>query len=238
MKANNPIFKSMDDTTYSTGQQATFNGIILKTSLLLLITTVVAIFVMSGAINPYPFLFIGSIIGMVCVVVGRMSPKYSMIASVVYSVCEGMFIGALSAIFEAQFPGVVSISVIATLSVFIIMLALYKIKVVQVTPMFTKVLMGAGLAIVLCMFISLILQLFGMFSGIALFSPLYLLLGGVLVIYGAFMLVLNFDEANYYVQSGLDKSYEWTASLGLIVTILYIYVQILRVVASILSNRD
>lgn len=238
MKANNPIFKGMVDSEIQTGQRATLSGIIGKTSLLLLITAFIAGLVMIGAFNPYPFLFIGSIVGMIAVVMGRLKPQYAMASSIVYAACEGMFVGALSLIAEIYVPGVVMISVVATISIFAVMLGLYKMKIVQATPMLTKVLMGAGLAIVLCMGCSLVLQLFGVFSGIDLFSPLYLLLSAVLVIYGSFMLVLNFDEANYYVNSGLDKAYEWVASLGLIVTILYIYVQILRLLVSLLGNRD
>ncbi len=238
MKANNPIFKNFQDSEAISGQQATFGGIALKTSLLLLITSIVAGLVMFSGVDPYPFLFISSIVGCVAVILGRLKPKFAMGASLVYAACEGLFIGSISSVFEEFFPGVVAIAVIATISIFAVMLVLYQMKIVQATPMLMKVLMAASFAIMLCMFVSLFLQVLGFFEGISLFSPLFLVLSAVLVIYGAFMLVLNFDEANYYVKSGLDKSYEWVASLGLIITILYIYVQILRLVAAIMARRD
>ena len=68
-------------------------------------------------------------------------------------------------------------------------------------------------------------------------SGLVLLMSAFILLYGAFMLVLDFEQVNVIVANGFDKRYEWTAALGLMVTIVWIYIEVLRLLA-IISNRD
>ncbi len=235
MKANNPIFGAIEQGV--TDQKATFKGVTNKTLFLLLLTVATAFASMAFGTPNYIFLAVSGVVGTICVIMGRFNPKMAMIAGIIYAICEGLFLGYMSLVFETVFPGIVNISVVATLLIFTTMLFLYKTKIVQATPMLSKVLMTAGLAIMLLFLTSFIFSMFN----VAIFSidnPLYIVFAALLIVYGAFMLVLNFDEAKYYVETGVDKTYEWTAALGLIITLIYIYIQVLRFVAIAMARRD
>ncbi|MFI3251571.1 MAG: Bax inhibitor-1/YccA family protein [bacterium] len=241
MRISNPVFSSLSQE--STGEnQATMRGVAKKTGILLAITFIVAITFMVLGVYDYWMLIASSIIGMIAVIMGRTNPKAAPIAGVVYAACEGVLLGTISGLFASieGFEGAVPIAVLATLAVFITMVLLYSTKIVAATPTLMKVMYSAGMAIIMFMLLSFVLSLFGfnsimnMFTTNITFTAILMLL---FIGYGAFMLVLNFNEAQQYVEAGFDESYEWIAALGLIVTIVFIYIQILRFVVLILGNR-
>lgn len=241
MKVNNPMFSVLDNDTV-VEHQATMRGVTVKTALLLAITFLSAIAVMAFNINSYPLLAVASVVGLVSVIIGRTNVKAAAVCGVIYSACEGLWLGSIAVILSTieGFEGAVPIAIVATLAIFLTMLALYSTKIVKATSTLMKVMSAAGLAIFVFFIVSFILQLFGnsvildMFYGNTILSAV---LAVLFIAYGAFMLVFNFDEAKSYVDNGLDKRYEWTAALGLMVTIIYIYIQILRFVIIILGNR-
>lgn len=242
MNVKNPMFSSFAEGTIETSK-ASFRGILAKTSLLLVISISIALYIMISGFNSlsYVMLSVGSIVGFISVMIGRMNPKAAPICGLIYAVCEGLFLGCISAIAETYYPGAAAIAIVATFSIFIVMLVLYNFKIVQATPMLYKVLSTVGLSIMVFMLIAILMNLFGatflmdMFVGNSTFSAI---LAAIFIAYGSFMLVANFEEARTYAENGFDKKYEWCAALGLIVTLIYIYIQVLRFVMIILSNRD
>lgn len=241
MNINNPVFSAFENTDVCE-HQSTMRGIIFKTSLLLLITIISAVTTITLGLNSYGWIFGTTFIGMIAVIIGRTNPQIAHIASIVYSVAEGIVLGLFSGI-ALQYPeysGVVSIAIVGTIVIFGTMLILYLTKLVAATPTLNKVLYGIGIALLMFMLSALVLSVFGFSSIMNMFSssPSFTALLSVIIItYGSFMLVLNFNEAQTYVDNGLDKRYEWIASLGLIVTILYIYLQVLRFAMVILRKK-
>lgn len=237
-KTNNPIFSNLEQGEVET--RATFKGITSKTAILLMTAIISALLVfafdLENSIFLFPALLISSIVGVVAIIMGRSNPTRAAGCAFVYATCEGIFLGVLSTLFNTIYPGSVVVAVLATFSIFIVMLILYSTKIVQATPMLYKVMMAAGAALFLLYISMFIFSIFGFISDIT--DPIYAVLSILLIAYGSFMLVLNFEEAKSYVENGLDKKYEWVASLGLIVTIIYIYVQVLRFVAIIMSRNN
>lgn len=237
MESNNPIFSTFEEGV--TTERATFKGITNKTLFLLIVTIMTALFTMFiGAYLTLPVLLFASIGGVIAVIIGRSKPSSAHIAGIIYSICEGILVGYVSVVYDIFYPGAVQIAVVGTFAIFTIMLLLYKSNIVQATPTFYKVMGAASLAIIFTYLGIFVLSLFGMFNGFDLFDPLYAIICILMIAYASFMLVLNFDEAKHYVDNGLDKQYEWTASLGLIVTIIYIYLRVLRFAAILVSRRD
>ncbi len=236
MDANNPMFSSFEQGVSE--NSATFSGITNKTIFLLIITIVSAVMVLFTGILSYPILIGSTILGVVAVIMGRVKPNIAHIASVIYAICEGVFLGYISFVFDSFYPGSVQIAIIGTFSIFTVMLLLYKSNIVQATPTFYKVMGAASLGILITYLMMFCLSLFGLFNGISIFDPLYAIICILLIAYASFMLVLNFDEAKYYVDNGLDKKYEWSAALGLIITIIYIYIRVLKFAAILVSRRD
>lgn len=245
----NPVFRSVERNIEDVqGYGASYKGIIAKTGILLLVAIVsgFASLFLAG-VNPtifYVLLAISSVMGFISVIVASVSTRLAPTFSIIYAVCEGVVLGVLTLSYGAMFGGAnfVWLAVLITIGIFIAMLVLYSTKLIVATSRFRRVMMGISFSLISVMLIVGLVSLFddGAMSYM-LFgnpnSPLVLLLSLLLIAYGAFMLVINFDNASMIVSSGADKKYEWTVSLGLIISIIYIYVQVLRLLA-ILAARS
>ncbi|GAA4285095.1 Bax inhibitor-1/YccA family protein [Brevibacterium daeguense] len=156
-----------------------------------------------------------------------------------YAAIEGVFLGGISGIFEASFPGIVVQAVLATLCVFGLMFALFKFKVIRMSARFTKFLMLAvgGYAI-----FSIVNFFFAMFTGsggarsveITLFGitmPLGVVIGIVAVVLASFTLVADFQMIEQGVQHRIPERYSWTCAFSLMVTLVWLYIEILRLLS-------
>ena len=242
----NPVFSGIrvDEGIESA---ASVKGVASKTLLLLVVAVLSAIFSITygaeliyGNIGVYIAVVFGALI---CGFVGQISPNAAKVCSIIYAVCEGALLGLLSFLFEAAIGGIVMSAVLITATIFGVMLLLYSTNIIKVTGKFIRVMCGIGITILVVSLVYLISSLIN--PNNILITALYnntgilLLVSGFTLIYGAFMLALDFENINVIVANGFDKKYEWTASLGLMVTIVWIYVKVLRILAIIASrSRD
>lgn len=246
----NPVFNRVQRETESVqGYGASYKGIIFKTVFLLLVTIasgIGSLFLAAFSPTVYMVIFaISGILGFVSVMVASFSTRLAPAFSVVYAVCEGVILGIITLLYAASFPetNIVGLAVLITIGVFIGMLVLYSTKLIVASTRFRRVMYGISFSILAVFLVVGIASIFG--GGVIWFtlfgdvnSPIVLFLALLLVFYGAFMLVINFDNANMLVSQGVDKKYEWVVSLGLIVSILYIYVQVLRLLAILLLRNN
>jgi uncharacterized YccA/Bax inhibitor family protein len=147
-----------------------------------------------------------------------------------YAAVEGVFIGGISFLFERYYPGIVVQAVLGTLGTFAAMLALYKFQVIRATPRFQRILMIAGAGYLVFALLNLGLA---MFTGNSAYdvTGLGLLISAFGVGLAALFLVLDFDFVEQGIRNGLPERYAWTAAFGLIVTLVWLYVEILRLLA-------
>lgn len=242
-----PLFSNIQtgEVVYDDVDRASYKGITLKTCLLLLITVIVAAFTAFAlpAIlvnNPTTFtvtLVISSIVGFISVIVGRISERMAKYASVIYSICEGLFLGSLSAICEAVIPGIVTTAIFSTVVLFAIMLVLFGTGILKVGSRFRTICFGLTIgAIALTLLSTILYFVIGSYEylGVMIIVEVFLLF------YGVITLALNFAEANSVVERGASKNAEWSVSLGLIVSVIYIYIEVLRLLVLIAarSNRN
>jgi uncharacterized YccA/Bax inhibitor family protein len=242
----NPVFSGIR-VDEGIENAASVKGVASKTLLLLVVAVLSAIFSITygaeliyGNIGVYIAVVFGALI---CGVVGQISPNAAKVCSIIYAVCEGALLGLLSFLFEAAIGGIVMSAVLITATIFGVMLLLYSTNIIKVTGKFIRVMCGIGITILVVSLVYLISSLIN--PNNILITALYnntgilLLISGFTLIYGAFMLALDFENINVIVANGFDKKYEWTASLGLMVTIVWIYVKVLRILAIIASrSRD
>lgn len=244
---SNPVFNRIHSETEGVGGYgASYKGIMLKTGisfLTLIVAAIGSLFILGLSTEVYIGLVIGSLImASVSVFIASFSVRLAPTFTIIYSVSEGIVLGLISAMLEAIFPGIVMLAVLITLGIFGGMLVLYSTKLVVVTSRFRKVMLGLSFGIMMSM---LLIGIVSIFDGGNLWmntfggnTDISLLLTLFLLLYGSFMLVINFDNAKMLVSSGIDKRYEWQASLGLMVSTVYIYIQVLRLLLIILSRRD
>jgi uncharacterized YccA/Bax inhibitor family protein len=147
-----------------------------------------------------------------------------------YAAVEGVFLGALSKALEVQHPGVVIQAVAGTGITFGVMLAMYRSGRIRVTPRFTKVLVAATVGYLVVMFGNLLLQVFD--SGFnAWGGGLGLLTAAGGSVLAALFLTLDFDMVERGIRAGAPASESWRAAFGLTVTLVWLYVEMLRLMS-------
>lgn len=241
MENRNPVFSNITYETDESVAQATYLGVSMKTCILLLIAFLVGGLTyrfMPQIANMEGFLIllvISSIVGFISVMVGRTSDKASKFCGAIYAACEGMFLGVLTLILNSVYEGVGYIAILGTAIIFLVMLGLYSIKAIRVTSKFAKFCFAFTIGAIL---ITLLYSILGLFvPAIYANLPIFLGISALLLIYGAITLILNFEEAVQTVNSGSSKDSEWRVALGLTVSIIYIYIQLIRILAVLFANN-
>ena len=185
-----------------------------------------------------PWVAIGGIGGFIVALVTIFKKTWASITAPVYAVLEGLFLGGISAIIQATtYEGIVIQAVSLTFGVLFVLLLAYKTGVIKVTKKFRSGVIAATGAVFLVYLISIILQLFGV--NVVLFQPTLLGIGisVVIVIIAALNLVLDFDFIYQASQAGAPKYMEWFGAFGLMVTLVWLYIEILRLL-SLIAGRE
>lgn len=222
-------------------QEMTLSGTINKTAILFLILCGSAMVTWWMAFNGMKIMIPaigGAIIGFVLVLISAFKPHLSPYLAPGYALFEGLFIGGISAIFEAMYPGIVINAVGATLVTFLVCLGLYKFRIVKVTEQFKSVVIAATLAIATYYLISWIVSMFinyqpvhhgnSMMSiGISIF----------VIVIAALNLFLDFDQIEKGVEQRMPKFMEWYGAMGLMVTLVWLYIEFLRLLSKF-ASRD
>ena len=240
---SNPVFRTISRSeTYTSSDVATYGGMIIKTLFLLLIAVGAGFLsIMYIPVETlYSMLFVAMIVGFISVIIASRSVRLAMPFSILYSLAEGVLLGIITAIFESIIPGIAFTAIMGTLVIFFVMLFLYASRTIRVTNRFRRIMFSVMLGLLVFFIIFGILSLFGgtMMTNIMLNPQIALGVGAIMIIIGALMLTLDFERAESIVESGADKRYEWVVSLGLLVTIVWIYIEILRFVAILTMSRN
>jgi uncharacterized YccA/Bax inhibitor family protein len=164
-------------------------------------------------------------------------PHLARFTSPVYALLEGLVVGAISHVFDAQWDGIVIQAVGATIGVFAVMLALYGLRIIRVTDRFRRIVIGATLGVVLLYGVSLLFSLFGhtpsfIYDSSLLGIGLSVLVAGI----AAFNLALDFDMIEKGAKMGAPKYMEWYGAFGLLVTLVWLYLELLRLLARLRSR--
>ncbi|MDN5668303.1 MAG: Bax inhibitor-1/YccA family protein [Renibacterium salmoninarum] len=193
----------------------------------------------------FPILLLpGMIVGLVLGLVNAFKKEPSKVLILAYALFQGFFLGALSGVLEARFSGIVFQAVLGTLIVFGLTLALYKSGKFRATPKMTRFFMIALGGYAIFSLVNLGLVMFaGMASpwgarGIMVFGiPLGVIIGIFAVGLATYSLILDFTSIEQGVKNGLPAKYSWSAAFGLTVTLIWLYVEILRILALLRGNN-
>jgi len=181
------------------------------------------------------FAMVGAIVGLVLALVNSFKKVISPALVLGYAVFEGVFIGAFSKVIAGYVdaPSIVFQAVLGTVIAFGGTLAAYKFFNIQVTDKFRKIMTISGFAIVGVLLVNMVLSLTGVFEsgGLRGFNTLGLLVSCALVVYAVFMLIMDFDYAEKGIAAGLPERESWRVAFGLTVTLVWLYIEILRILA-------
>jgi len=251
-KSSNPVFKEqVFRKGYTTSEEVmTVNGTINKTALMLLLVIAGALFTWNKffeaiAVNPeagsaavLPWLAVGGIGGIIAALVTIFRPQSSAVSAPIYALFEGLLLGGLSAIFESMYTGIVMRAVALTLAVFLTMLFLYRSGIIKVTKKFMMGVFAATAGIALVYFVGFIGSMFGApMSFLHGNSNLSIVFSLVVVAVAALNLVLDFSFIEKASNSGAPKYMEWYGAFGLMVTLIWLYLEILRLLSKLASRN-
>ena len=236
----NPV---MNPETFSTlenpgGELMELQWTINKSILLVIITILSAISVWQYAFlfAPYilPLIIVWFAVAMVIVFKKHLAPYIAP----VYAIIEGVIIGTISVFFEAQFPGIVMQAVGLTFAVSALMLFMYKTEVIKVTEQFRSIIVTMTGAIFLVYVISILGSLTGWYEVAFLHSngPWWIGIGVFITGIAAFNLLLDFDLMERAVAAKAPKYYEWYVGFSLLVTLIWLYIEVLRLLGKIKSS--
>lgn len=244
VRGNNPIYGRYNErysNVESSDYTATYGGVMRKTILLLMLTGLVAYY-----IGTTVTLTTGSLIGMlliaplfawIMVILAHRNLNLSFMFSILYALAEGAVLGLLSMLIASYTPGpIIEYALVGTFSTVFVMLLVYMSGIIKIGERFRGFLYTAFGTLFLLFFIYIIGSLFGGFGGLGGLT-FYMTIIVFSIIVSVLYLLHDFEQVKTMVQAGVDKRYEWSLSLGLIVVIVWLYIDILRLLA-ILMNRD
>jgi uncharacterized YccA/Bax inhibitor family protein len=232
------MYQSPSATTADT-KRLTYDDVIIKTGGLLALLVVVA--AATWTLVPGPMLstvmIVGLIGGLVLGLINAFKRNPSPALIVAYTVFQGAFLGAISLVYNTMFEGAVTQAVIGTVSVFAVSLFLFRSGKVRVTPKFTRWLMFAMIGYALFSLINLVLMMTGVMGGeFGLRNgPIGVVIGIVAVGLAAASLIVDFDSIKRGVEAGAPAKMAWSAAFGLLVTLIWLYLELLRLAAIISS---
>ena len=216
----------------------TFDDVVTKTAVtmgVLVITAALAWLLVPPALY-FPSLVLSGLVGLVVVLVVSFRRKVSPGLVLAYAAIEGIFIGMISKMFESFYDGIVAQAVLGTFAAAGVTLAAYKFFNIRVTPKFTKIVVIATVAFLVAMLLNFGLALAGVDMGLraGMTGPVSLLAIGVALL-GAVLAVLNlvldFDYIERGVAMGAPAQESWRGAFGLTVTMVWLYVEILRLLS-------
>lgn len=186
----------------------------------------------------------GFVLAMVVIFTSRKKIRPGLIFA--YAAFEGLFVGGISAFFDSLYPGIVIQATLATLSVVGVTLALFASGKVRASKKATKVFMIAMVGYLVFSLINVGLMIFGapiaggafgLLSQRVFGIPLGLIIGVLVVIMAAYSLVLDFDNVQQGVRNGAPRQFAWLGAFGIMVTVVWLYVEILRILAIVRGSN-
>lgn len=220
----------------------TLDGTVNKSGIVLLIAILTAAFSWyQTSINPAiggGLAMLGVLSGMACALALFFKQSWAPVLAPVYAVCEGCFLGTVSSFFNAKYQGIAFQAATLTLGVLATMLILYRTGVIRATQKFVTVLFAATGAITIVYLVSMVMSLFG--TRIPMIhdaGPIGIGFSLVVVTVAALNLILDFAMIEAGVRRGAPKYMEWYAGFSLLVTLVWLYLEILRLLSKLNSRR-
>ncbi len=216
----------------------TLQGTVTKTGFLLLLVVAAGAFTWKMTYQTpeavYPWMIGGLIGGLILALITIFKPSASPYTAPAYAACEGLLLGAISAAFEKAYPGIVVQAVGLTFGTLAALLLAYTSRLIKPTENFKLGIVAATGGIMLLYLASFILGLFGIPIGFIHSSgPIGIGFSVVVVIIAALNLVLDFDFIETGVERGAPKYMEWYGGFALLVTLIWLYLEILRLLAKL-----
>jgi uncharacterized YccA/Bax inhibitor family protein len=240
-KTSNPALNenTFEGRVAAAREAMTLQGTVNKTGVLLLCVVITAAWTWGIAHSQapeaaLPWMMGGLIGGLVFALVTIFKKEWSPVTSPIYALCEGLVLGGISALLERTYPGIAIQAMGLTFGVTAVMLMLYRTGILRATPKFTVGVVAATGGVFLVYMIDLVLGIFGRHVPLLNSAgPLGIGVSAVIVIIAALNLILDFDFVETGVHARAPKYMEWYGAFGIMVTLVWMYLEILRLLSKV-----
>jgi uncharacterized YccA/Bax inhibitor family protein len=239
LRSGNPVLSKKTFTnTISSSDQMTIEGTVNKTAISLLLLVGTGYFTFDVISS---FLLIGAGIGgFILALVTIFKKEWAPITVPLYAILEGALLGGISYMYNASYNGIVTNAILLTVGILVSLLIAYRSGYIKATENFKLGIFAATGGIAIVYFVNLIMGFFG--SGLGVMSinnasPLSIGFSIVVVIIASLNLVLDFDFIEEGAKKGAPKYMEWYGAFGLLVTLIWLYLEILRLLAKLNSRK-
>ena len=239
LRSGNPVLtKNTFNSGLDVSETMTINGTVNKTaiSLFLLIGTGYFTF---GVINPI-ILIVCGIGGFITAIVTVFKKQWAPITVPIYAILEGGLLGGVSYMYNSMYNGIVTDAIFLTVGILLSLLFAYRSGLIKPTENFKLGIFAATGGIAIVYIINMVMGFFGSSMGVMQIdnaSPMSIGFSVVVVIIAALNLVLDFDFIEEGAESGAPKYMEWYGAFGLLVTLIWLYLEILRLLAKLNSRK-
>ncbi len=249
MRATNPVLSRLAEaaratlTTSARGDVMTRAGTAGKSLILLALCAFSATFTWMEVAKGntaimMPALLVGGLGGFVMAMIVSFKPNTAPVAAPIYAVLEGLVLGAISALFNVRYPGLPQQAVLLTFAVALGVFTLYRMNILKATEGFRRMVVGATIGIAVFYLVNIVLSMFNVNLGYTMSnSPIAIGINLVIAGVAAMNLVLNFDDIDNAVRMGAPKRMEWYGAFGLMVTLVWLYLELLRLLSRIQGGR-
>ncbi len=238
MRTGNPFLRKNTFTTErATGEIMSVDGTINKAALLILLVFGSAIFGWSASVSGLGGIGIVAMLGgLVFAIITSFKPNVAGITAPIYAILQGVFLGTIAYFFEASYPGIASQAMIGTIAVFMVMMFLYRTRIIRVTEKLRAVVIAATIGIGVAYLFSFILSLFTSYSLFAIGGPLGIGISLLVIGVAAFNLLLDFDYIEMSASQQAPKYMEWYFAFSLVVTLIWLYIEMIRLISRLRSE--
>lgn len=239
-QSNNPVFneKVLEKVGSSRAEGTmTIKGTINKMSFLLLMVMAAAVYAWGAPAreqNIMPLLWGGALGGFALAIIISFKKEWAQYLAPAYALAEGLFLGVISVLYAGLYEGIVLQAVCITFATFLAMLVLYRTRIIRATEKFKAIIYTATAGIALFYLLALVLSFFNinipfLHEG----STIGIVFSLIVVAVAALNLIINFDLIETGAAQGAPKYFEWYASFGMLVTLIWLYLEILRLLAKL-----
>lgn len=246
MRSSNPALYSNPFSGFgltTTSEAMTVRGTVNKTAILLLLVLLPAawtwnLFLKSGADAASTWMVLGLIGGFILSLVTIFKKTWAPLTAPAYAVMEGLFLGGISAVFNSSYPGIAIQAISLTFATLFVMLAVYQSGLIRATENFKLGVIAATGGIAVVYLVSFVLSFFGIQASFIYGNGLFSILFSVfVVVIAALNFIIDFEFIQQGARQNAPKYMEWYGAFALMVTLVWLYIEILRLLSKIRSER-
>lgn len=245
LRSNNPVYSrirkmGLEGVGYEVASYRGIAGKSLYFTLVVLIGAFLGISLISTNANILGGLLpVSIIVGFISAIVAFAFPNASKIAGTIYALCEGLLVGLISFVFELVYQGIVFTAILGTVSVLFVVSTLYFTRLVKVNSKFMRFLLLFSLSVIFChlMFWLLAWIFPSTFGPFVQNYQLSVVSSLIMILLASLYLLFDLENIRQIVEGGQPKSLEWFAAFGLVYTIIWLYLEVLQLIAKIAKDR-